>query len=213
MDRLPHTEAKIFHCPRSLEHGPIAYKEGEMKTFSVFNQEVNLGIAVVAEPYLHVVLGEGGHKSATWIPLGKHDVGQIVVEGKIADVGVIALKDAEGKPTGKYLIVAPRGVDDRILVFWSVSSGYRGSANITPGEGVTVIAKDVAWHSGRGNLGEDAEILAILKPGQVLKASMSGRRMQYTKAVLTYDGASVSVIFGGGEMEEALVDTVEGEYV
>ena len=127
-------------------------------------------------------------------------------------MSVIALKDAEGKPNGKHLIVAPRnGGDDRVLVLWRVGSGYRGSVSITAGEGVTVIASDTSWHSGRGNLGETAEMLAILKPGQVLRASRSGRHVQNTRARLAYDGKTITATFGGEEMEAATADEVEGD--
>jgi hypothetical protein len=142
------------------------------------------------------------------------DKGNILKEGKISDVGIIALKDAEGKPNGRYLIVAPRqGTDDRALVLWRVSSGYRGDANITPGEDVMVIAKDSSWHSGRGNLGSTAEMLAVMKPGQELRASRSGRRVQNTSVKLVYDGQNISVVSGGEEMEAATTNKVEGEYL
>jgi hypothetical protein len=131
----------------------------------------------------------------------------------VLDAGIIALKDTEGKPNGTYLIVAPRGGDNRVLVLWRVQSGYRGSAKITAGEGVTVIASDSSWHSGRGSLGETAEMLAILNPGQELRASRSGRRVQDSKAKLVYDGRTISVTFGGEELEAATTDQVEGEYL
>ncbi len=186
-----------------------------MKTYDVKGAEVSKGIVIVLEPYPHIVLGEGGNKRATWIPLGKRDAEFIIVRtpftAQIEDVSVIALKDAEGKPNGKHLIVAPRnGGDNRILVLWRVSSGYRGSASISAGEGVTVIASDFSWHSERGSLGETAEMLAILKPGQELRASLSGRGLKETEGKLTYDGA-IKVIFGGEEMEDAMADEVDGD--
>jgi hypothetical protein len=209
-----------------------------MKTYDINGTEVREGIAVALDPYPHVVLGEGGHKRATWIALGKRDAESIIVRtpvledrwnsesgkyerqdtgrtlSQIKDVVIIALKDTEGKPNGKYLIVAPRnGGDNRVLVLWRVSSGYRGGAGISAGEGVTVIASDSSWHSGRGNLGETAEMLAILKPGQELRASRSGRRVQNSKAKLVYDGKTITVTFGGEEMEAATADEVEGEYL
>lgn len=206
-----------------------------MKTYDV-GTEVREGIAVNLEPYPHIVLGEGGHKRATWIALGKRDAKSIIVRtpiledrwdsesgkyekkdtgrtlNQVKDVSVIALKDAEGKPNGKYLIVSPHnGGDNRVLVLWRVSSGYRGGASISAGEGVTVIASDSSWHSGRGNLGETAEMLAILKPGQELRASRSGRRVQDSKAKLVYDGKTITVTFGGEEMEAATADEVKGD--
>lgn len=192
-----------------------------MKTFTVHEDGVNEGIAVDMTPYPHVTLGDGGHKRATWIALGKRDVDAVVVRsGKegdsrvvIKDAAIIALKDGEGKPNGKYLIVAPRGSDNRALVLWRVPSGYRGSASIKAGEAVKVIASDSSWHSGRGSLGSTAEMLAILAPGQELRASRSGRRVQETKAVLKYDGQKISVTFGGEELEAATSDEVGGEYV
>lgn len=141
------------------------------------------------------------------------DSGEVEGPACIFDVAVIQLKDGEGKPNGKYLIVAPRGEDNRILVLWRVESGYRGSASITAGEGVTVIARDTSWHSGRGSLGETAEMLAILRPGQELRASRSGRRVQETEARLGYDGKAISVTFGGEEMDAAMAEEASGEVV
>lgn len=177
-------------------------------------------------PYPRIILGEGGHKKATWIPLGKRDAESIIVRipiekgdnprtiPVIQNVSIISLKDENGQPNGKYLVVAPKnGSDDRVLVQWNVSSGYRGSARITGGEGVTIIATDVAWHSGRGNLGETAECLAILKPGQELIASVSGRRVQNPKGKLSYDGKVITVIFGGEELDVATTEKIEGDYI
>lgn len=133
----------------------------------------------------------------------------------VGDAGIIALKDsASGQPTGRYLIVAPRpGDDNRVLVLWRVTSGYRGSASITPGEGVVAIASDAAWHSGRGNMGETAEIMAILKPCQELRAKISGRNVQNTRARLQWDGKNISVDFGGEELFAATSEKVEGDYI
>jgi len=192
-----------------------------MKTYTVSGEGIIEGIVVDMMPYPHITLGDGGHKRATWIAIGKRDADVIIVrsekEGEsrveVKDAAVIALKDGEGKPNGKYLIVAPRGSDNRVLVLWRVPSGYRGSSGIKAGEGVKVIACDSSWHSGRGNLGSTAEMLAILEPGQELHASRSGRRVQETRAVLKYDGKKISVLFGGEELAVATADEVAGEYV
>jgi hypothetical protein len=56
-------------------------------------------------------------------------------------------------------------------------------------------------------------MLAILKPGQELRASRSGRRVQDTKAKLVYDGQTITITFGGEEMEAAIADEVEGDLV
>lgn len=185
-----------------------------MKTFDISSSEVRGGIAVTSKPYPHIVLGEGGHKRATWVALGKRDADAIVHDGKITNVGVIALKDEGGKPNGKFLVVAPRnGGDNRALVLWRVPSGYRGSAGITAGEGVTVIASDSSWASGKGSLGETAEMLAVLKPGQELTARRSGRRVETTRARLTWDGKTVQVEFGDENLFAALDEEVEGEYL
>ena len=210
-----------------------------MKVFDVHESTVHEGIQVAMEPYPHIVLGEGGHKRAAWIALGKRDAESIIERtpimerrwnsekseyemvdtgrksAKIKDVGIIALRNKEtGEPNGKFLIVAPRnGSDNRALVLWRVSSGYRGGASIDAGEGVTVIAYDHAWHSGRGSLGETAEALAILKPGQELTARRSGRRVQETRARLTWDGKQIAVVFGGEELFVATSEDVEGEYL
>lgn len=237
-----------------------------MKTFDVSETDVSKGIKVEIEPYPHIVLGEGGHKRATWVALGKRDAENVVktkmlpcpkqgscdysytevaptetktcdkcgqkygqwdgtsyksvhpqageVRGPqiVEDIGIIALKDEKGESNGKYLVVAPRNGDDRILVLWRVSSGYRGGAGITADEGVTVIGYDHAWASGRGSLGETAEMLAILKPGQELHASRSGRCVQDTKATLTYN-KEIKVVFGGEELDAATADEVEGDYL
>ena len=242
-----------------------------MKCFDVHGTEVYKGIPVASSPYPHIVLGEGGHKRATWIALGKRDAEAIIksrrlpcprrgdsdfttdpatcspehvcekcgqkygpweqgtyglrrrhpnageVDGPacVHDVGIIALRNKEtGEPTGKFLIVAPRGNrDNRVLVLWRVSSGYRGSASISAGEGVTLIATDSSWHSGRGALGETAEVLAILKPGQELIAYRSGRRVQETHARLVYGGKEISVTFGDETLFAAISEEVEGEYL
>lgn len=138
------------------------------------------------------------------------------VDGPVCvfDVGVIQLKYKEtGEPSGKFLIVAPRNKDNRALVLWRVSSGYRGSASISAGEGVIIIASDSSWHSGRGSLGETAEVLAILKPGQELIARRSGRRVQETHARLTWDGKEVKVVFGDESLFVATTDELGGEYL
>ena len=192
-----------------------------MKTYTVYEDGVSEGVVIDLTPYPHITLGDGGHKRATWIALGKRDADAIIVRSEkegdnrveVKDAAVIALKDAEGKPSGKYLIVAPRQGDNRVLVLWRVPSGYRGSASIKAGEGVVVVASDSSWHSGRGNLGSTAEILAILALGQELHATRSGRRVQETKAVLRYDGKNILVTFGGEELAVATADQVEGEYV
>lgn len=140
--------------------------------------------------------------------------GEVVGSSVVKKVGVIALKDATDKPTGKYLIVAPReGADDRVLVLWRFPSGYRGSASITPGVGVVVLGTDSAWHSGQGNIGETAEILAILKPGQELRGSRSGRRLEDTRGWVRFDGSKVFVKFGGEELFAAESTDIQGDYI
>ena len=142
------------------------------------------------------------------------DTGEVDGPLCVHDVGIIAVKDKSGEPSGKFLIVAPRpGHDNRVLVLWRVSSGYRGSASISAGEGVTLIATDSSWHSGRGSLGETAEVLAILKPGQELTAHRSGRRVQETRARLVWDGKEIKVTFGDEALFAATSEEVEGEYL
>lgn len=187
----------------------------KMKCFDVSADEVQEGLPVVTNPYSHVVLGAGGNKRATWVPLGNKDLKTLIgSEGKVVEAGVLALKDQNDKPKGRHLIVAPRkGRDNRVLVLWRVSSGYRGSASITEGAGVVVVASDASWHSGRGNLGETAEMLAVLAPGQELTASRSGRRVQNPNAKLTYDGSNINVTFGGDDMDAALADEPVGKHI
>lgn len=191
-----------------------------MKTFTVRGKEVTPGIDVYLAPYYHLVIGDGGHKKATWVALGKNDAKVITtineeqITGVCYDVGVLSLKDREtGKPTGKYLIVAPHGdgSDNRILVCWSVASGYRGSANILADEKILVVARDKAWHSGQGNLGENAEIIAVLHPGQSLVAEISGRRVQETRARLLWNGKELTEEYGDESL--LLSDEPEGELV
>lgn len=161
------------------------------------------------------------------------DSGEVLGPLSIGDIGIVLLKDDQGKPNGKYLVVAPRGNDDnRVLVLWKVASGYRGSAQIgikkptfadamdaydKTGDPIpdmpVIIASDLSWHLGRGSLGETAEFLAVLKPGQEIYAVRSGRRMQDTHGRLTYDGENINVTFGGEEMEAATSDEVEGDYI
>ena len=187
-----------------------------MKAYDVSGSEVSAGIEVSTERYSKLVLGDGGNKRATWIPLGSRDAKRITEDdGKVREVGVIALCDKEtNEPNGKHLIVAPRnGKDNRILVLWRVSSGYRGSAHIEAGEGVHVVGYDSAWHSGRGNLGETAEMLAILKPGQELNADISGRRVQENRARLTWDGETIEVIYGDDSIDVIEDEEPEGDYI
>lgn len=187
-----------------------------MKTFDIAGNTVVEGIAVVNAPYPHVLLGEGGNKRATWVAIGKRDIATIVHEGKVTDVGVIALKNEDGTPKGTHLIVAPHGSEDRVLVIWRVRSGYRGNANITAPatDGVTIIDSDKSWHSGQGNLGETAEVMAILKPGQKLLAVRSGRRLEQTHGMLVYDGnGEFEILFGTETMYSATTDEFVGEYV
>lgn len=195
-----------------------------MKTFTVVGCTVTPGIEVNSDPYWRIVLGLGGHKRSTWIPLGKKDAAEMVRKDveqkdneiyKIFNVGVIALKDKEQQLTGNHLIVGEKNKnDDRVMVVWSVESGYRGSANIHGGQEVKIIAQDKAWHSGKGNLGETAECLAVLKPGQRLYGEISGRRVEEPRAILEYDGKEIKVTYGKKELETVLSDEQpEGEYV
>ena len=247
-----------------------------MKAYMISNEAIENGIPVTLEPYPLIELGRGGHKRATWVPLGKQDAektivnrmkpcsmqgqydfnqdftddpatkpathicehcgqtygqwkqasgkylvryhpkaGEVIDTKVIADVGLIALKDKVTQlPNGKYLIVAPKpGNDNRILVYWSVSSGYRGGASISAADDVLVIASDQAWHSGKGATGSTAQILAVLKPGQELCASRSGRRMQQTRARLQWDGKEIKVTFGDENLFVAQAVDVAGDYV
>lgn len=227
-----------------------------MKTYTTRETTVTKGIEVCPTPYPHITLGEGGHKRATWMALGKRDAEKLMIptqipcrhrgttgpevcldcgtpaekvaewppqvwihpskEGfidgplKVEDVGVLQLPERENQPP-RYLIVAPPfSESDRILVFWSLSSGYRGSASITPGEGALMIAKDSAYHSGQGNLGESAETLAVLSPDQYLEGRISGRRIQSPEWRLTYLGEGQ---FEVGPFEPAVEQEEEGVMV
>jgi hypothetical protein len=185
-----------------------------VKAFTITDNSVKEGIGVPMTPYPRIVIGEGGHKRATWIALGKRDVDSITIslEGagenyrQVLDVGVLKLADKD-----QYLIVAPRGNDDRVLVLWRVSSGYRGSASIEAGDDIVVVGYDHAWASGRGNLGETAEMLAVLKPEQSLNACLSGRRVQANQAKLTWTGQHFEIIFF--DSTAAPVDDVAGEMI
>jgi len=208
-----------------------------MRTFTVSESVVTPGIEVNSLPYWKVVLGAGGHKRSTWIALGKRDVDEIIkekenimnsenivmntegknifgIKGKIFQAGIIALKNNEGVPTGNHLIVKERGNDDRVLIVWRVSSGFRGSVNIEGGQEVKIVAFDKAWHSGQGSLGETAECMAILKPGQRLYATITGRRVEEPRAILVYDGKEIKITFGKEDLETVLSDEQpQGEYV
>ncbi len=201
-----------------------------MKTFTVSESAVTPGIEVNSSPYWRIILGAGGHKKSTWIALGKKDADEMIsdkesvmsadqkkvleIKGKILQAGIITLKDNEGAPTGNHLIVKERDNDNRVLILWHVSSGFRGSANIQAGQEVKVIASDKAWHSGQGNLGETAECLAVLKPGQRMYATITGRRVEEPNAILEYDGKEIKVTFGKEDLEIVLSDEQpQGEYV
>ncbi|MFA5172843.1 MAG: hypothetical protein WC435_00365 [Candidatus Paceibacterota bacterium] len=231
-----------------------------MKVFNGSNQGISVSMD---SPYPRIIMGQGGHKRATWIPIGKHDANKVIEKkflpcphqgksdhsalpdtcsanhvcescgkeygewklddglyyryhpesGEILSSAVIKNVGIIKTEKGMHLIVAPKEDDNRALILWSVSSGYRGSASISANEGVKVIATDESWHSGRGNLGSTAEMLAILEPGQQLIASRSGRRVQGTRGILTYDGENVTVVFGGNEIFAATSEEVVGEYL
>ena len=201
-----------------------------MKCIEIQEAVEQNGIPVEREPYPHVVLGEGGHKRATWIPLGNRDADAMIKrvavsvevwknkedveeEERILDAGVIALRNKKTKElTGRYLLVKPHNPDNkpdtRVLVLWRVESGYRGTADIEAlDERVVVVGYDHAWASGRGALGETAEMLAIVLDGARLSARISGRRVQLTRAILQNDGGKISVVYGGQELLDAIDDT------
>lgn len=185
-----------------------------MKTFDVSESIVREFVPVNSQPYPHITLGEGGNKRATWVALGKRDAPTLVLpaeerDGKrlpdrITEAGIVKLEN------GQYLIVAPRGSDNRAIVLWHVASGYRGSASISAQEDVLVIACDASWHSGRGNLGKTAECLAVLRPEQNLDARISGRRVQENRARLSWDGREINVEFF---CNDAVTEGEGGEYV
>ncbi len=131
------------------------------------------------------------------------NAGTVAGPEQIQDAGVMQLE------SGKMLIVAPRQ-GNRILVLWRFESGYRGGAEITAGEGVKVVAADKAWHSGRGNMGETAEMLAIMEPGQELRAERSGRHIEETHARLRYDGTNIIVEYGD---ETLFAVEAQGQYL
>ncbi|UZE93126.1 MAG: hypothetical protein IB617_03145 [Candidatus Nealsonbacteria bacterium] len=185
-----------------------------MKCFKTIEDQICVGIPVDQNPYPHVTLGEGGHKRATWVSIGKRDVDIISSQGKILRAGVIALRDKETKElTGKFLIVAERPTaDNRILLLWRIKSGYRGSAGINADRNVQVIAIDSSWHSGGGALGETAEILVVLNPGDELRAHRTGRRVENKNyLLLRYDGKNIEVKIG----DENIIDNgnYEGDYL
>lgn len=180
-----------------------------MKTFDVEAAVITPGLPVDPKPYPKVVLGAGGNKRATWVSIGRRDQADLIKEtdegAAIFDAAVLVTK--KGQP----LIVAPRQGDDRALVLWRVPSGYRGSASIKAQDDVVVVASDSAWHSGRGNLGETAEILAVLRPGQYLEARRSGRRVQEDRARLVWNGEKVEVTFFASSADP--FGDEEGEYI
>lgn len=188
-----------------------------MKCYTVSGSSEVKNIKINAAPYPHIAIGDGGNKRATWIPLGKHDASTIVGEDDgyevITNVGLIGLRDKEtNEPDGRYLVVAPRNRDDeRALVLWQVSSGYRGGAHIESPDGVRVVSYDHAWHSGRGSLGETAEMLAVLAPGDTLTAEITGRRVQENRARLTWTGSEFEVLFYPADADPDAQP--EGDYI
>lgn len=122
----------------------------------------------------------------------------------VTDAGVMPLYGGGGEPNGRYLLVKPdpriHG-DTRVLVCWRFPSGDFGASRIGVPEGVRVIAQGVRRLEGP-RFGEVAEAMAILQPGQELRARRDSG--ECTHAVLRWDGRELSVLAGGPEVFEAV---------
>lgn len=175
-----------------------------MKTFTVDQTTVTEGIEVESHPFWRKCIGQGGAKKYSWIAIGSKDSDQIIEErnnlelnGKtICQTGVIKKADVielKKKP-GIFLIVKERTQENSILVFWSVSSGLRGKAYIKPEKNACIIISDKAWHSGKGILGETAQCIAILKPGQQLYGNRTGKHIPTKNMLLKYDGSKILIL-------------------
>jgi len=187
-----------------------------MKCYTITKDQVSPGITIGEKPFPRIIIGDGGNKRATWIPLGKRDESRIVQVGDgistVEDVGIIALRNDAGEPDGRYLIVAPRNShDERVLVLWRVRSGYRGDATISAPEGAVVVGHDSAYHSGRGSLGATDEMLTVLRPGDTLIAKISGRRVQCNRARLTWTGDDFEIVFFPSDSDPD--SEVDGDYI
>lgn len=204
-----------------------------MKAFTIKDTNATEGIQVDMTPYPRVVLGEGGNKRATWIPIGRRDQPRLLNENNI-----IMGADVARTQKGTMLLVAPRPADgrDRALVLWKITSGYRGGAEIhdnprgeqdllhwqsnrakkpeeCDGYWVwrnrdTLVAQDVAYHSGRGALGETHEALAIMNPGDTLWGRRTGRHVQSPYLRLKYLGEGKFEIFEG---DKAFIEGLDEE--
>lgn len=122
---------------------------------------------------------------ATWTR--DHPMDGCVEISVVTDAGVMPLYGRDGKPNGRYLLVKPdpRIEDDsRTLVCWRFPSGDFGASRIVAPQGVRVVAQGVRRLEGP-RFGEVAEMMAILKPGQELRAHRSG---SCTHAALRWDG-------------------------
>lgn len=185
-----------------------------MRAFDILDDRVLKGIQVTGQPPA-VVLGRGTDMTVVW--LGRQDAPGLVstrcVEASVVtNVGVMPLYDGGGEPNGHHLLVKPdpRIQDDnRALVCWRFPSGDFGASRIVAPQGVRVVAQGVRRLEGP-RFGEVAETMAILQPGQELRAHRNFG--EYTHAVLKWDGEELSVLTGGPEVF-GVTKTTEKELV
>lgn len=186
-----------------LKRGQVEEKSYWYKEFSPSRLCEQCGISY--SPWVN----QRRHKLGIWARC--HPVDGCMEIPVVTDAGVMPLYGEGGEPNGRYLLVKPdpRIQDDnRALVCWRFPSGNFGASRILIADGVRVVAQGVR-RLECPRFGEVAEMMAILNPGQELRAHRSGSR---THAVLRWDGRELSVLTGGPEVFD-IAETRQKELV
>lgn len=128
----------------------------------------------------------------------------------VTTAGVMPLYGKNGELNGHHILVRPDPMiqdDSRVLICWRFPSGDFGASRIVP-QGVRVVAQGLR-RLEYPRFGEVAEIMAILRPGEDLRAHRYGNGVNCTHAVLRWDGEKISVLAGGPEIFNAEIGQEE----
>lgn len=109
----------------------------------------------------------------------------------VLECDCIELKDKNtGKPSGKHLIVAEKEKSQNVFVLWRIPSGFRGDSRLEESD-----VKILATNKTGGALGRTLQVLAILKPGQSIVVTRSGRKIEgATTVTLSWDGENLKIL-------------------
>lgn len=189
-----------------------------MKAIEIFHMNPYQGIRIFTQPFSHVALGKSTGKRHTRISLGLQDIKALTVTrpytnpatretvniSLIEDVNVLTIPDkklsTETEKVFRHLLVCPTYPnDDRVLVKWTLPSGYKGKAEITIVKGIYFVAEDRCYLA-KDNV-EQHEVMCVLKPGQKLVAYRDGERVpeHLRNGELTWDGHTLTTKFGTAE--------------